>query len=427
MSILRFLAIIAIFGAVTAAWMILGGSVWYRTHEMDRRFSAEMAAQWGPEVVAQAAPYWAPQRADGRSAVRAVAPAASAITAHVVNDHRHKGLLWYSTFTVAFEGLYTVPPTDGAAKDAAGFFIFPLPRGATGYDGPAVAVDDVPVKVPHADIRDGRIAVPLDRQAAHTVKVAYKANGQNLWLYCPADAPANPDRWDHDSAPVVSGGDALAELNDFSLTVTTNFADIDFPASSPTAPAADADGGRKAVWTFDHAVTSQIMGVAVPKKPNPGPIVWRMALFAPVSLFFFFTVLFATVVLRRIALHPMHYLFISAGFFAFHILLAYLVDLVNLHAAFWICSAVSVFLVVTYMRLVAGVKFAVGFVAAAQLVYLVGFSYAFFWKGRTGLTITIAAIVTLFALMQATGRVNWFGVLKGRRAESAPPGEPPPP
>ena len=68
------------------------------------------------------------------------------------------------------------------------------------------------------------------------------------------------------------------------------------------------------------------------------------------------------------------------------------------------------FLVVSYMRLVAGVKFAVVYVGAAQLVYLVGFSYAFFWVGLTGLTLTIGAIATLFVLMQATGKIDWYEV-----------------
>ena len=63
---------------------------------------------------------------------------------------------------------------------------------------------------------------------------------------------------------------------------------------------------------------------------------------------FFFTVLFTVVVLKKVPLHPMHYLFISAGFFAFHILMAYLVDMINIHAAFWICAAVSVLLVVVH-------------------------------------------------------------------------------
>ena len=44
---------------------------------------------------------------------------------------------------------------------------------------------------------------------------------------------------------------------------------------------------------------------------------------------------------------------------------------------------------------------------SAQLVYLVLFSYAFFFKGFTGLAITIGAIITLFVVMQVTGRVKW--------------------
>ena len=90
--------------------------------------------------------------------------------------------------------------------------------------------------------------------------------------------------------------------------------------------------------------------------------------------------------------------------------LAYLVDISNIHGAFWICAAVSIVLVVSYMRLVAGVKFAVFYVGLAQLVYLIGFSYAFFYPGRTGLAVVIGAVVTLFVLMQSTGRVDWQGV-----------------
>jgi inner membrane protein involved in colicin E2 resistance len=152
-----------------------------------------------------------------------------------------------------------------------------------------------------------------------------------------------------------------------------------------------------------------------------------MSFFAPVSLFFFFTVLVTVVMLKKVPLHPMHYLLISAGFFAFHILLAYLVDLVPLSTAFWVCAAVSTFLVVSYMRLVAGVKFAVLYVGLAQVVYLVGFSYAFLWKGYTGLTVVIGAIVTLFVLMQTTGRVNWSEVFAATpRVPPAPPPAAPP-
>ncbi len=83
----------------------------------------------------------------------------------------------------------------------------------------------------------------------------------------------------------------------------------------------------------------------------------------------------------------MNYFFLAALFFAFHLLLAYLVDHISIHAAFAICSAVSMFLVVSYLRLVVGVRFAMREAALAQFIYLVALSYAFFLKGFTGLAV----------------------------------------
>jgi inner membrane protein involved in colicin E2 resistance len=103
----------------------------------------------------------------------------------------------------------------------------------------------------------------------------------------------------------------------------------------------------------------------------------------------------------------MNYFFLAAAFFAFHLLLAYLVDHVSIHIAFVICSLVSIFLVVSYLRLVVGMRFAAMEAGFAQLIYLVLFSYAFFFKGLTGLAVTIGSIVTLFVIMQMTGRINW--------------------
>ena len=103
----------------------------------------------------------------------------------------------------------------------------------------------------------------------------------------------------------------------------------------------------------------------------------------------------------------MNYFFLSAAFFAFHLLLAYLVDHVDIHAAFAIAAATSVFLVVSYLRIVGGMRFAVLEAGMAQLVFLVLFSYAFFFEGFTGLAVTIGGVITLFVLMQITARVDW--------------------
>jgi inner membrane protein involved in colicin E2 resistance len=104
----------------------------------------------------------------------------------------------------------------------------------------------------------------------------------------------------------------------------------------------------------------------------------------------------------------MHYFFLATSFFAFHLLLAYLVDHISIHAAFAICSAVSIVLVVSYLRIVIGPLFAFVEAALTQFIYLVLFSYAFFFKGFTGLAITIGAIITLFVVMQLTARIDWW-------------------
>ena len=61
----------------------------------------------------------------------------------------------------------------------------------------------------------------------------------------------------------------------------------------------------------------------------------------------------------------------------------------------------------------AGTHFAVARAGLAQLVFLVLFSYAFFFEGYTGLTVTIGAVLTLFILMQTTARVDWTAVFAG--------------
>lgn len=160
----------------------------------------------------------------------------------------------------------------------------------------------------------------------------------------------------------------------------------------------------------------------MPQKLQPGPLAGQIAYFAPVSLLFFFAVMFIIVTLRGIDLHPMNYAFLAAAFFSFHVLLAYLVDHISIHFAFVIASFVSVGLVVSYLRLAVGPAFAFREAAAAQFIYLVLFSYAFFFQGLTGLAITIGSILTLFVAMQLTGRIRWseaFAETDRRYARSA--------
>ena len=52
-------------------------------------------------------------------------------------------------------------------------------------------------------------------------------------------------------------------------------------------------------------------------------------------------------------------------------------------------------------------RFALKEAGISQFIFLVLFSYSFFFKGFTGLSVTIGAIATLAVLMQLTGKINW--------------------
>lgn len=406
MSAHRFFAMVLIFAAACGGWMILGQTLEFRTATLGDSLSAQVETLWGPPNVVQAAP-----------TVTTADPAQAQLLAsdvHARFDHanRYKGLLWFSTYTVKFNATYTVQVNmNEKLPGHTAAFTFDPPANVRRLDDLQLTVNGAAVE-PDRD-RTGRGAITVTLAPAekpYTVAVSYSTYGRDRWSYSPSPTEGGP-------------GDLIRDLT---VTLATNFTDIDYPADSvsPTSPARPEGDGMVAQWKYSNTRSRMQIGLEMPKRPNAGPVAARMSFFAPVSLLFFFTAIFTVVVLKKISLHPMHYLFIAAGFFAFHILLSYLVDIVNIHAAFWICAAVSVFLVVSYMRLVAGLRFAATVVAAAQLVYLVGFSYAFFWPGKTGLAVTIGAIVTLFVLMQATGKVNWHAVF----AATAPqrPTTPPP-
>ncbi len=242
----------------------------------------------------------------------------------------------------------------------------------------------------------------LEAGEAATFSAGYRSRGTSRWQYGDRDGG-------------LSGAEGRAR--DFALAVETNFRGVDFPAGSlsPSAHAPTATGWS-GTWRFQSIVTHSPIAIELPQKLNPGPLASRITFFAPVGLLFFFFVVAVLAAARGKAIHPMNYFFFGCAFFSFHLLFAYLVDHVSIQAAFLASSAVSIFLGVTYARLFVGWGFALRSMGIAQLVYLVLFSFTFFWEGFTGLAITAGAIATLFVMMQITGRHDW-----SRERAAAPP------
>jgi inner membrane protein involved in colicin E2 resistance len=435
----RLAAILFIFICTSIAWAVLGGTVMMRTNDSESHLRGRVQSVWGvPQVqTAPVAIYTVSdvseeiQEESGHkrvvqkhsSSVHEVPPSSSDIRAGLTLDHRRKGLLWYSTYKVDFAGDYTFQ--NKLPEQRAFRLTLKLPAEQAMYDDLQFSVDGVTMPATVTG-NQAYVAVIMAPQQIVKLHAGYKSQGLDSWRY--------------------SFGEHVNTVENFHLRMTTNFDDIDFPENT-LAPSdkrriaalgPDAIPGQKGLpseglpndgwlldWNYRNLLSGYQIAMQMPAKLQPGPLASEISFFAPVSLFFFFFVIFIIATIRDIDLHPVNYFFLAAAFFAFHLLLAYLVDHVDINAAFLIASAVSVALVVSYLRIVVGTQFAWREAGIAQFLYLVLFSFAFFFKGYTGLAITIGAIVTLFVVMQMTGRIRWSEKFAaGIRNPSGPPALP---
>jgi len=413
----RIAAVIVIFIGMAIAWTVLGGALTSRSVDLSSRLHGEVASLWGrpqtqisPELVFQ----WQVRRIEKveekdpeTKKIKIVTKEkwvwenkpvildSSDIHAAFALDHRKKGLLWYATYGVTFAGEYLYTHEEEQAGRL--LIVYRFPTAQASYDDFRFTVNGRldPKLTPVTNDNTKIISQSIEVKQGDTVafSLSYKSRGLDNWRYS-------------------FGGD-VNRVKNFNLVMNTDFRDIDFPSEtlSPTSKE-QTDEGWTLAWNFTNLISGFQIGMEMPKKINPGPLAAQISFFAPISLAFFFVWMFVITLLRRIDLHPMNYLFLGAAFFAFHLLFAYLVDHLDLMASFAIASVVSVFLVVSYLRLVVGMRFAALEAGLSQLIYLVFFSYAHFLKGFTGLIVTIGAVATLFAVMQLTGRIRWTDKFK---------------
>ena len=410
----QILALIFIFVCTTIAWIVLGATIFSRTYGANQQLQGHVASTWGTsqEQSPPTAHYSVTEQTSSTTVengkliahnekIEHPIPLPLESTRVVVNVHldpRQKGLLWYSTYTVDFGGDYVFHNTTSEQQNVSFRLNFPAQKAV--YDGLEMKIDDRTVPL-STDDRGTVAQATVPPQSTAKLHVAYRSQGLDSWRYKLAEG--------------------IAQARDFQLIMHTNFRDIDFAEDtlSPTSKLL-THGGWQLTWQYSSLVCGFQIGMTMPEKLQPGPLAGEISYAAPVSLFFFFFLMFIITTLRDIDLHPMNYFFLATAFFAFHLLLAYLVDHISIHAAMVISSLVSVLLVVSYLRLVVGMRFAALEAGTAQLIYLVLFSYAFFWRGFTGLSITVIAITTLFVVMQATGRIRWSERFAARSPKPLP-------
>jgi len=398
----KIIAIAFIFICTSVAWAILGATLFARTYDSGYASSIKVASTWGapqnqgPPIASfvKQVPKDGQVMENGKIVKKTwnedvpvdLPLEDSKIDVDLNLEHRQKGLLWYSTYKVRFNGVYGFH--NSTDKEQLVTFQLHFPTSQAIYDNLTFTVNGNPAALTNEN-NTAKTAVRIGAGQTAQLQLGYTSQGLNEWRY-------------------NFGPGEVVQVKDFNLHMTTNFKDIDFPENtlSPTEKR-EISNGWELNWSYTNLVSGYQIAMVMPEKLQPGPLAGRISLFAPVSLFFFFFLMLIITTMRGIDLHPMNYFFLAAAFFSFHLLLAYLVDHLSIHASFAIAAAVSVFLVVSYLRLVVGIRFASREAGLAQFIYLVMFSYAFFLKGFTGLAITIGSVLTLFVVMQVTGRIRW--------------------
>ena len=157
----RITAIVFIFVCTSVAWAILGGTIFSRTYSLDAIAENRVASTWGAPQN-QAPPIASFVRTisrgeesteNGKKIVKTVKEdvttllplESSAVDVGLDLEHRQKGLLWYSTYKVAFAGTYAFRNTSD--KEEHVNFVLNFPTASAIYDDLVFAVDGTPLTI----------------------------------------------------------------------------------------------------------------------------------------------------------------------------------------------------------------------------------------------------------------------------------------
>ncbi len=397
MKIIHLFAIAFILACATVGWFILAFAMEVRSEHAGRETGDQVSGVWGPPLSQNHPRAWfdTPNAPNGRAELP---PSSSDVEITLNYEPKRRGLVWHRTYSLGVSASHVF--TNPTPVPQTVYINYPLPEVPGGLEGFQCLLDDEEENAAKG-LTPGESgvvrAVTLPAMGSARLRVRYETRGTESWRY------HFPDR---------------RRVTDFRLTMKLNFNEINFPVgtSSPREENRRLTAAPYSlVWDYGDILSAPDIGMDMPKRLNSGPVAARIAFFAPVSLLFFVTVLTLVAGVRRLPLHPMHVFFVAAGFFAFHLLFAYLSDLVPIQAAFAVASAVSLALVCGYLSAVCGRKM-LAVALPAQLLYLTVFSGSFFFDGLTGITITLLAILTLALLMAFTARTDWrqvFGKKSG--------------
>src|SRR5512132_3835063 len=192
----RIIAIAFIFVCACVAWAILGGTIFARTYDSAATSNDRVASTWGaPQNQAlpsasytELVPKKEESTENGKKIIKNIEEEvttslpleSSAIDVAIDLEHRQKGLLWYSTYKVAFAGVYEFRNTSD--RERAVNFELPFPTAQAIYDDLTFLVDGVSVPIVNeGNSARGSVKIPAGKTAKLTA--GYRSQGLNEWRY----------------------------------------------------------------------------------------------------------------------------------------------------------------------------------------------------------------------------------------------------
>ena len=159
----RIIAIAFIFVCAAAAWMILGATIFSRTYDSGENIDSRVAQLWGAPQ-SQTPPSAASERSTPKVTETSENGRKKFVTEYVTTteplqlessrvdvtlglEHRQKGLLWYSTYKVGFDGTYAFRNTTGQERVT---FALKFPAERAIYDDLVFTVNGEPVALTNA-------------------------------------------------------------------------------------------------------------------------------------------------------------------------------------------------------------------------------------------------------------------------------------
>ena len=444
MTIRKLLAVGLVFVGFSLAWIILGNVNTSRTEKQSQVLLTRVQnAYGGPLVITPPQIFYEvvlekTVTINGIDTVskhkqkELVDPSKTDISIDLRMERKKAGNLWFPVFTAAYQGEYEYNfesiPREYRAQS---LFLLPgLNSSESLFNNIEMKIDDTviqplsklvagtPVKLEEKVILAGNVKVVFNYKTTGTDYMLYVISGQKQHL-------PNPDNKENFSGQINNVAEKydyverLTRLDDFSVKVTTDFKNYDFPVRTIPPTDREAKGNiTEFYWNFNKTVTGKNIGIIIPKLRNPGEIAGRISFFAPVSLLFFFVVMIIISLLIKKVLHPMHYFFLAATFLSFHLMFSYIADHVSIYLAFGIAAVISCLLTFSFLVRIHRWRYAVS-ATSLQFLYLIIFSWSFFYKtseglGITGLIVTVVSVITLFLLMRLTGKINWDEVFPRR-------------